>query len=106
MSILTPTAFRALRDQRLFEITWNDGRVDQLSFFDMRCACPCASCIHEITGEQILRPELVPHNVAPVELAHSGNYAVKIVWSDGHASGIYTWDRLRELGDISAESQG
>jgi len=94
-----PTTFRALREQRLFEITWSDGRVDRLSFFDVRCACPCASCISEVTGEQILNPAQVPADVAPVELSHSGNYAVKIVWSDGHASGIYTWDRLRTLGD-------
>ena len=47
----------------------------------------------------MLQPSQVPRDVAPVELSHSGNYAVKIVWSDRHASGIYTWERLREIGD-------
>jgi DUF971 family protein len=100
MSQHSPTAFRALREARLFEITWSDGRIDRLPFFDVRCACPCASCIHEVTGEPLLNPNLIPPDIAPVELSHSGNYAVKIVWSDGHASGIYTWDHLRRLGDV------
>jgi DUF971 family protein len=99
MQNLTPQTFRALRDQGHFEITWSDGRVDRLSFFDVRCGCPCAECISEVTGERLLKPAQVPRDVAPVELSHSGNYAVKIVWSDRHASGIYTWDRFRQIGD-------
>jgi DUF971 family protein len=102
MTQLVPQSLRALRDQGVLELVWSDGRADRLPFFDLRCGCPCATCINEITGEQILRPEQVPRDVAPVELSYSGNYALKIVWSDRHASGIYTWDRLRALGDPRA----
>lgn len=99
MADLSPQRFRALREQRVFEIEWSDGRVDHLPFYEVRCACPCAACVDEFTGQRILQPEQVSNDVLPVELSHSGNYAVKIVWSDGHASGIYTWERLRRLGD-------
>jgi len=80
------------------EIVWPDGRTDRLPFFDVRCACPCASCVDEITGRAILRREAVPADVAPRELHLVGNYALGIHWSDGHTTGIYTWDRLRSLG--------
>jgi ATP-binding protein involved in chromosome partitioning len=99
MASVTPLSFRALRERRAFEIEWSDGRHDRLSFFAVRCACPCAVCINELTGEQMLRPEHVDPDVEPRALSHSGNYAVKIDWSDGHASGIYTWERLRQLGE-------
>lgn len=92
-----PTALRAVRDRGVFDITWPDGRVIALPFFDVRCACPCAMCIDEITGVQLLQPEQVAKDVAPTELSYSGHYALRIVWNDGHASGLYTWDRLRAL---------
>ena len=45
----------------------------------------------------MLRPENIADDVHPVKLESSGNYALKIVWSDQHSSGIYTWDRLKLL---------
>lgn len=94
-----PTGLRALRDRGVFEITWPDAPPSEISFFDLRCACPCAMCIDEITGVQILQPENVRHDVAPTDLGYSGNYALRIAWSDGHSSGLYTWDRLRALSE-------
>jgi DUF971 family protein len=93
-----PTGLKAHRDQGVLEIAWPDGRTDRLSFFDVRCACPCASCIDEITGRPLLRRELVPADVVPRDMHLVGNYALGIHWSDGHTTGIYTWDRLRGLG--------
>jgi DUF971 family protein len=92
-----PTSLRALKDARVLEIGWNDGSKFQLPFKLVRVECPCAQCIHEITGERILKPESVPDDVHPTELSYSGNYALRIVWSDGHASGIFTWERLHGL---------
>ncbi len=94
-----PTGLRALRDRGVLEITWPDAPPVDLSFFDVRCACPCAVCIDEITGAALLRPETVPKDIAPTELGYSGHYALRITWSDGHASGLYTWDRLRALSE-------
>ncbi len=94
-----PTGLRALRDRGVLEITWPDAPPVDLSFFDVRCACPCAVCIDEITGAALLRPETVPKDIAPTELSYSGHYALRVTWSDGHASGLYTWDRLRALSE-------
>lgn len=93
----TPTALRALKDDRQFEIRWSDGPAFRLPFSLVRLECPCAQCIHEITGERIIRPEDIPDDVHPAELGYSGNYALRIVWNDGHSSGIFTWERLREI---------
>ncbi len=97
---LVPQTLRALREQHQLEVVWPDERVDRLSYYGLRCACPCAVCIDEITGRQLLRPENVPADVEAKAVAFVGNYALKIDWSDGHSTGIYTWDRLRSLGDF------
>ena len=97
-----PKSLRALKDIAILEIAWPDGLVSHLPFKLVRFECPCAQCVDEITGVRTLRPESIPDDIHPIELAYSGNYALKIVWSDRHASGIYTWDRLRRLSEQTA----
>ena len=79
------------------EISWPDGRVGKYSCFLLRDSCPCAHCIHEITGEKLLDPASIPADIHAASLSLTGNYALKINWSDGHDSGLYTWERLDEL---------
>lgn len=62
---------------------------------ELRLACPCAQCVDEMSGRPILDPTVVPDDVRPVHLALVGAYGLKINWSDGHATGIYTFDLLR-----------
>lgn len=94
---LTPQALRARKDIGAFEITWSDGTSFRLPFKFVRSECPCAECVHEITGERIIRPEWIPDDIQPTDLSFAGNYALKVIWSDGHASGIFTWERLQGL---------
>ncbi|HEX5136485.1 MAG TPA: DUF971 domain-containing protein [Planctomycetota bacterium] len=82
-------------------IVWSDGQERLYRVRDLRIACPCATCRDEMTGERILDPSRVPEDVRPVHLQSVGNYGVKIRWSDGHDTGIYSYDRLRELGDAA-----
>jgi DUF971 family protein len=97
--IQPPQSLRALKDHRLFEVIWPDGVVGRLPFKFLRCECPCAQCVDELTGVRVLKPENIADDVHPVKLEYSGNYALKIVWSDQHSSGIYTWDRLKRLSE-------
>jgi DUF971 family protein len=62
----------------------------------LRDLCPCASCVEEGTGKKILDAASIPADIRPLELHAVGNYAVQIQWSDGHSTGIYTWQILRE----------
>jgi len=61
----------------------------------LRLACPCAECVEEMTGRRLLDPTRVPAEVRPVALALVGGYGLRVHWSDGHSTGIYTFARLR-----------
>jgi len=81
-------------------IQWNDGHRSVYAWQHLRNCCPCAACREEhlkpVDPFRILKAtELVP--LAPVAMAPVGHYAYKITWSDGHDSGIYTLESLREL---------
>ncbi|MCA9053920.1 MAG: DUF971 domain-containing protein [Planctomycetaceae bacterium] len=93
----TPQNLRVLSAESVLEVVWIGGGVDRFPFRDLRIACPCAACINEFTGERILDPQSGPQDVRPVGVDFAGNYGLKVVWSEGHNSGIYTWDHLHRL---------
>lgn len=63
----------------------------------LRLSCRCALCVDEITGERLLKEEEINPDIAPKEITPLGNYAVGIAWNDGHSSGIYPYQSIREL---------
>ena len=101
-----PTIIRAVRQDRCFELQWPGGPLCRVPFYQLRCECPCATCIDEFTGRKLLDPANVPADVAPTQLSYVGNYALKIVWSDGHATGLYTWDHLADVANRVREEAG
>jgi len=60
----------------------------------LRLACPCAACIEEMTGRPLLDPGTIDADVRPLSVALVGAYGIKVEWSDGHDTGIYTFERL------------
>lgn len=79
------------------QIRWNDGKVSVYPPRFLRLACPCAHCVDETTGRRVLRESSVPLDVRPLAIAPVGRYAIEIQWSDGHRTGIYTWELLYKL---------
>jgi DUF971 family protein len=84
------------------EISWSDGTRAVYTPRLLRDACPCATCREQRAAPP--RPALLPvlsaAEVAPLavtEMRPVGQYAYAIGFSDGHSSGIYTLDYLREL---------
>jgi len=68
------------------------------TFFEartLRLACPCAECVEEMSGRPLLDPVRVPLDVKPLRIALVGAYGIRLEWSDGHDTGIYTFERLR-----------
>jgi DUF971 family protein len=86
-------------------IKWSDGREDFIAFETLRRFCPCAACMGEtdIMGNTYKAPERPygPRAFALEKLVPVGGYAVQPVWGDGHATGLYTWPWLRQLGDAA-----
>ena len=60
----------------------------------LRLACPCAACVQEMTGRPLLDPARIPADIRPVSVALVGTYGLQVQWSDGHRTGIYTFERL------------
>ena len=60
----------------------------------LRLACPCAACVEEMSGRPILDPATVARDVRPVSVSLVGAYGLRIGWSDGHSTGIYTFEQL------------
>ena len=94
-----PSHIRADRPGGAFEITWPDGRTDRLPFHTVRCACPCAVCVSELTGQRLLDPANISQEIQPTAVELAGNYALKVRWSDGHDTGLFSWPHLRRLGN-------
>jgi DUF971 family protein len=93
-----PSNIRALQGEQILEVTWSDDRIDRFAYPQLRAECPCASCRDEWTGERILKPESIKPDLSLAGMTPIGTYAVQLTWNDGHSSGLYTWEYLRELG--------
>jgi len=78
-------------------IKWADGHESKFKARDLRLACRCAQCVDEWTNEPRLSPASVPADVRPVRIEPVGLYGLSIEWSDGHSTGIYTFDTLAGL---------
>jgi DUF971 family protein len=90
--------------QRGLRIRWADGGESLLPLPFLRRRCPCATCRAEPASATGVRlpvfggvgsPDAA--RVADAELV--GNYALKITWADGHSTGIYDFEYLRQLAD-------
>lgn len=79
------------------ELVWSDDQTCSLPFKFIRGECPCAVCVDEFSGRRLLDIATISDDIVPTALSYTGNYALKIVWSDGHDTGLYTWDRLSSL---------
>ena len=99
----------AISKSKGIKIDWKDGHHSDYPLGWLRDECPCAHCTGAHGTEpartnyssqaaaapspfQMFQPTLKMLSVEPV-----GTYAVKISWSDGHSSGIYSWDHLRVI---------
>ena len=72
----------------------------------LRLACPCAGCVEEISGRPLLDPATVAAGIKPLSLSLVGAYGIRVQWSDGHATGIYTFERLLQACPCEACTTG
>ncbi|MEM9692356.1 MAG: DUF971 domain-containing protein [Myxococcota bacterium] len=89
----TPTHLKAPHGAKNTEITWADGAKSVIPNTVLRGYCPCATC--QGHGGVIEFVEGGDSRLRDLEMV--GNYALKLVWGDGHHTGLYTFRYLREL---------
>lgn len=92
-----PTTITLHQKSRLLELAFSDGRVFRLPHEYLRVYSPSAEVRGHGPGQEVLQTgkrEVEIRSLEPV-----GSYAVQPVFSDGHSTGIYSWDYLYELGE-------
>jgi DUF971 family protein len=92
----------AISKSKGITIDWKDGHASRYELDYLREQCPCATCTGahgtppttkpSASPFQMYKPVLKMLNVEPV-----GNYAIRIAWSDGHGTGIYSWEHFRRI---------
>jgi len=94
-----PTEIGPTADGDRLRIAWADGVVSTYVPRYLRLLCPCAGCVDEMTGVRTLEPGQIDGAVYPTAIHYVGRYALQLIWSDGHATGLYTFEYLREIWD-------
>jgi DUF971 family protein len=89
-----------LSSQDELSIKWNDDHASIISLRTLRDSCPCAGCQGETVLLKTYKPEPqqhLPGRYKLTDIQPVGHYAIQISWGDGHTTGIYTWEFLRNL---------
>jgi len=93
----------AISKSKGIKIDWKDGSTSEYGLRYLRHHCPCAVC----SGSHGTPPQAPPIEPSPFQMYQAplkmvtveplGNYAIRILWSDGHGSGIYSFEHLRKI---------
>lgn len=91
-----PTAIKLRTKSRLLDVCFDDGSHFELPFEYLRCFSPSAEVTGHGGGEGVLQTG--KQNVGITGVEPVGNYALRLLFDDGHNTGLYTWTLLLELG--------
>jgi DUF971 family protein len=85
-------------------IKWDDGVESFIGLEKLRRHCPCAGCKGEadVLGNLYKNPDrpLTPEALRLVQINSVGGYALQPVWADGHATGLFSYDYLKRIGEL------
>jgi DUF971 family protein len=95
----------AVSKSKGIEIDWKDGHHSSYGATYLRDWCPCANCTgahgtepRKKSTEQPANPfQMYTPKLKMLNIEQAGNYAIRIAWNDGHDTGIYSYDHLREI---------
>jgi len=91
-----PTEIKLHQKSRMLEIAFSDGQRFELPCEFLRIYSPSAEVRGHGPGQEVL--QVGKKNVEITDVQPVGSYAVQLVFSDGHDSGLYSWDYLHDLG--------
>ena len=90
---------RRLPEERRLRLTWSDGHVAEYTYDVLRGWCPCAGCQGHTGLTLRYRPPAKPVTIESIQPV--GNYALSFAFSDGHGTGIYRYEFLREIESLA-----
>jgi DUF971 family protein len=97
-----PTEIKLHQKSRILEIAFDDGQRFNLPCEYLRVFSPSAEVRGHGPGQEVL--QVGKRDVEIKEIEPVGNYAVKLGFSDGHDTGLYSWEYLHELGEKQESS--
>lgn len=94
------------REEGILTVVWRDGARQQIRLSDLRRGCPCAVCEGNRMAEDddvlhVISPDALQASDGVTEIIPVGRYAIQIRWTDGHDTGIYTYDYLKTFGTVT-----
>jgi DUF971 family protein len=92
----SPTDIRIRKKSRLLAVTFDDGETFELPFEYLRVSSPSAEVRGHGPGQEVLQTGKENVGISGVE--PMGRYALRIIFDDGHETGLYTWNYLYQLG--------
>ncbi|NKB33393.1 MAG: DUF971 domain-containing protein [Pseudomonadales bacterium] len=101
MTAIPPTDIKLHKQSATLELVYADGDNFALSAEFLRVHSPSAEVRGHGKGQEVL--QFGKRHVKLINVQSVGNYAIKLVFDDGHDSGIYSWEYLRELGQDEKE---
>ncbi len=78
-------------------IDWDGQHHSIYPFKRLRGECRCAHCVDEWTGKRILDSSGIPEDIEALDFMEIGRYAIQVLWSDAHETGIYSFELLSSL---------
>lgn len=93
---LNPTEIKLHRKSRLLEISFEDGKTFRIPCEFLRVYSPSAEVRGHSPGQEVLQVGKKNVNISHIEPV--GNYAIQLNFSDGHNTGLYSWDLLYDYG--------
>jgi DUF971 family protein len=99
---MTPVEIKLRKQSRTLVVSYEDGTSFEFTAEYLRVHSPSAEVKGHGPGQE--RLQIGKEGVAITAVEPVGHYAVRLVYDDGHDSGLYTWEYLRELGDDMADN--
>ena len=101
-----PTRISAKDDPGHIRIEWEDGETTCYTAAQLRRLCPCAQCVSELTGQRLLDPSTIAEDLTQTGVELVGLYAITVRFSDGHSTGIFPFQMLRENDPAASHEAG
>jgi DUF971 family protein len=102
---IAPKSIKLDAGNGMLSVRWSDGHLSFYPYQYLRDRCPCATCSDKPLATHAAPTQAAPNAfpmfgvkaLKPIRAELVGRYALQIFWNDGHSTGIYAFDHLREL---------